>query len=88
MNIIEKNKEIPEMYILRHKHDIIVPEHGFNYTENLLKRSTSKILFNNKILSGFLDKINDMLVVMIDSVQPIRNIFFYTHTEYYNKHGK
>lgn len=88
MSQIEENSEIPEMNILRHKHDLVVQEHGFNYTDNLFKRTLSKILYNNTNVESFLNQLNNMMVTIIDSSLPIRNLFFYSHNKYYNKHGR
>jgi len=87
-NIIEENSEIPEMYVLRHKHDTDLPEMGYNYTENLLNKTLSPVLYNNNNNVMFLDKLSNMVVSIMDSVLPTRNIFFYSHNKYFNKHGK
>lgn len=87
-NIIEETSQIPEMYVLRHKHDTTLPEMGFNYSENLLNKTLSPVLYNNTNNIEFLDKLSEMMVAMIDSVLPTRNIFFYSHNKYFNKHGK
>lgn len=87
-SIIEENSEIPEMYVLRHKHDTDLPEMGYNYTENLLNKTLSPVLYNNNNNIMFLDKLSNMLVSIVDSVLPTRNIFFYSHNKYFNKHGK
>lgn len=88
MSIIEENSEIPEMYRLRHKHDSVSEDTGFDYSQNILKRTLSPILYNNTENELFLEKLNDMTVTMVDSVLPTRNIFFFTHNKYFNKHGK
>lgn len=88
MSFIEENNEIPEMYMLRHKHDSYVSEHGYDYTNNLFKNTVSPVLFNNTLNDEILNKLSYMFVTLIDTIQPIRNIFFYTHNKYYNKHGR
>jgi hypothetical protein len=88
MNIIEENSQIPEMYTLRHKHDTESGDEGFNYSEKLLERTVSPVLYNNDNNVLFLEKFNNMLVTMYEYVLPVRNIFFYSHNKYYNKHGK
>jgi len=88
ININEENNEIPEMYMLRHKHDTVLPEQGYNYTDNLLNKTLSPVIYNNDNNVLFLDKLNNMMVSMIDTVLPVRNIFFYSHNKYFNRHGK
>lgn len=87
-SLIEKQNEIPEMYALRHKHDTTLPEMGYDYTNNLLRKTLSPVLYNNDNNITFLDKLNDMMVSLIDSILPTRNIFFYSHNKYFNRHGK
>jgi len=87
-NIIEENSQIPELYYLRNKHNTYIDEHGYDYSSNMLKKSLSNVLYKNNKLANFLDKIEEMMVTLYDSTNKVRNIFFYTHNKYYNKHGK
>ena len=87
-NIIEENSEIPELYYLRNKHNTYIKEHGYDYSSNLFKRSLSNVLYKNDKLSRFLGYIENMFITMYDSTNKIRNIFYFTHNKYYNKHGK
>lgn len=87
-NVVEELNQIPEMYAIRHKHDTVLSEMGYDYSTNLLDKTLSPILYNNDNNVLFLDKLNDMMVSMIDSILPVRNIFFFSHTKYFNKHGK
>lgn len=84
---IEESVQIPEMYILRHKHDNIKND-GYNYQDNLLPRTLSPVLYKNNTMSEFLKYLNNMTVIMIDTIMPVRNIFFYSHNKYFNGHGK
>jgi hypothetical protein len=87
-SIIEKNNEIPEMYILRHQHDTVLPEMGYDYSTNLFEKTLAPILYNNDNTSALLGQLNDMVVSIIETVLPTRNIFFYSHDKYFNRHGK
>ncbi len=86
-SLIEQTNEIPEMWRLRHKHDKSIPA-GFNYTDNLLKVSMSPVMYGNPTLFDFLDKLNSMTVSMVETVLPVRNIFYWSHSPYYNGHTK
>jgi len=88
MNLIEESTQIPEMYILRNKHTERVSEHGFDYQDNLIKRSVSPMLYNNENTSAFLDKLSLMMFSIVEAIQPVKNIFFYSHDKTYNRHGK
>lgn len=87
ISIIEKNNQIPEMYNIRHKHDKFNNE-GYNYVDNMLKRSTSSALWNNDNMNEFLTSLNDLQVILTDTVLPTRNIFYSSLDKYYNGHGK
>lgn len=87
-SLIEQQNQIPEMWRLRHKHDTIIKDAGFNYTDNLLKVSMSPVLFNNPITAQFLEDLNSMTVSLLETVLPVRNIFYWSHSPYFNGHGK
>jgi hypothetical protein len=87
-SLIEENSEIPELYVLRHKHDADVKEQGYNYTDNLLSRSLSPVMYNNPKTSEYVDYLSKMMVSLHDTVLPVRNLFFYSYNKYFNKHGK
>lgn len=87
-NIIEENSEIPELYHLRNKHNTYIREHGYDYSSNLFKNTLSKVLYKNERLSTFLDYLEKMTITMYDSTNKVRNLFYFTHNKYYNKHGK
>lgn len=86
-SIIEESSQIPEMYNLRHKHDVILND-GYNYTDNALIRSMTPVIFNNPNLGNFMEKLNKMYVALIETVLPVRNIFYWSHNRYFNGHGK
>lgn len=88
MSIVEKNGQIPDMFNLRHKHDSVSDDFAYDYSNNLFKNTLSSVIYNNDKVEKVLDKMNDLMVVVIDEVLPVRNIFFFTHSKYYNKHGK
>jgi len=88
MSIIEKNSQIPSMFILKHKHDTVSEDFGYDYSNNLLKNTLSPHLYTNDKVENILNKLNDLMVIVIDESLSVRNLFSYTHNKYYNKHGK
>jgi hypothetical protein len=88
MSLIEKSGQIPDMYNLRHKHDSICEDFALDYGSKLLPNSLSPELYKNNKNETVLNGINDLLNVIVDEILPVRNIFFFTHTKHYNKHGK
>lgn len=87
-NIIEENSQIPDLYLVRHKHDSISDDFAYDYSSNLLKKTLSPVLYQNEDTAKSLDKLEEMTVTMIEEILPVRNLFFFTHPKYYNKHGK
>ena len=84
---IEQFNEIPELYTIRHKHDNIIDD-GFDYSDNLLIKTVSPVLYKNDNMDMFLTYINNMMIAMFESMQPTRNIFYFTHNKYFNGHGR
>jgi len=87
-NFIEEYNEIPELFSLRHKHDTSLPEQGYDYQLNLLPKSLSPVLYNNDTNSDILTDLNKMLISVVETILPVRNMFFCSHTKYFNRHGK
>jgi hypothetical protein len=78
-------REIKEVYHLKHKHDTREGD-SYNYEEDLLKRTLSPVMFSNPTMRMFLDNIQKLLVVMIDNTAQVRNSLNYIVDKYYNKH--
>lgn len=85
---IEESNEIPELNLLRHKHDTELPEQGYDYQQKLFVNSVSPILYNNDTNEMFLTKLNNMMLTIVETILPTRNIFFYSHNKYFNRHGR
>ena len=86
MEDLEKNAHIPELYDLNHRHDNNLNQ-GYNYKDNLLKNSLSRQLFDNDITNGFLLRLQDLIVLTVDSNVILRNWFNHTVSKYYDKHN-
>lgn len=85
MEDFEKSLHIPELYDLNHFKDNI-KNVGYNYQDNVLKRSLSKQLFKNDKTNGFLLNLQQMVVCTIQSNLILRNWFNHTVSKYYDKH--
>ena len=80
-----KEKQITELYNLKHMHDTDTHA-GFNYEDNLMKNMGSIVLFKNKTLAEFINKLQKMLIVSMDEAHTWRNFFNYNVDRHYNKH--
>ena len=86
-SIIEQNNQIPEMYQMRHKHDANTTVNN-DYTANALLRGISGALMSNDNLNMFMTNVNSMYVCLVDTILPVRNIFYWSVPKYWNGHGK
>lgn len=82
---LEKDRQIPELYHLKHRNDKILHRH-FPWEENLLKKTTSTYIWKNETMNAFLTKIEKILVLMVEKSNVARNFFNYTVNKYYNDH--
>lgn len=83
---LEKNVHIPELYELNHRHDNEL-HNAENYKDNVLERSLSKYVYQNDKTAGFLDRIQPIVVQMINSNVILRNWFNHTVSKYYDRHN-
>lgn len=83
--MIERESEIKELYDLRHRKDNI--ERGFDYENQILKKTLSGVIYKNPNLSSFLEQLRVQVVLMIDSVVVVRNFWNYTVDKYYDRHN-
>lgn len=84
--MLDRESQIKELYDLKHINDNEIHT-GFDYEENLMSKSLSNIMFQNKTTRTFIDKIKPLHLSMIESNLIIRNFFNYTVSKYYNKHS-
>lgn len=84
--MLDKEVNIKELYELKHRKDNEVHTH-FDYEENFLRRSFPKYIYSNDTMYSFLVFFKKMSVLMIESILPIRNIFNFTVSKYYNRHS-
>lgn len=84
--MLEKEKHIKELYYAHHRKDKL--KHiGSDYENNLFSRVFSNVMFGNPKTKTFLDHLQKLTVLMIDSNLVIRNMWNYTVDKYYNKHN-
>lgn len=82
---LEKDKELHEIYFLKHRQDAPLHRH-FPWENNLLKNTTSAYIWKNPTMNSFLLKIEKMLVLLVEKMNVARNFFNYTVDKYYNDH--
>ena len=85
--MLDREIKVDELYVLEHKHNDN-PNSGHVYERDLLTRSVSPVLLRNPKLAWFVDKLQGLLVVMVDSTQELRNLFNYNVDKYYDGHDR
>lgn len=83
---LEKNIHIPELYDLNHRHDNEL-HNSQTYKDKILEKSLSKNLYQNDKTAGFLDRLQPMVIQMINSNVILRNWFNPTVSKYYDRHN-
>ncbi len=82
---IEKQRWIPELYDLKH-HPQEHKRHA-DYNSNLVHRRISPVLLGNPTLKIFIDKINDLMVLLYDYTVEIRNWYNPVVDKHWNGHN-
>lgn len=82
---LDKDKEIKELYELKHRYDSKSYRH-FPWEDNLLKKTTSPYMWQNENMKQYLLKIEKISVLILEKMNYARNFFNYTVDKYYNDH--
>lgn len=83
---LERRVHIPELYDLKHRRDNELHQ-GYDYRNNILKKTLSRSLFKNDKTNGFLLNLEEMIAHMIDSNVLLRNWFTNSVSKYYTRHN-
>lgn len=83
---LRDQKEITELYILKHQYDRY--PRGYNYFNNILKKSLSPFMYQNNNMNGFLLRFEPMIAQFFDRFNIIRNWKNWYVDKYKNDHVK
>tara|TARA_R110000772_G_scaffold20466_5_gene56854 strand:- start:19138 stop:19395 length:258 start_codon:yes stop_codon:yes gene_type:complete len=83
---LKDQKEITELYILKHQHDRY--PRGFNYFNQILKKSLSPFMYQNNNMNGFLLRLEPLIAQFFDRMNIIRNWRNWSVDKYKNDHVK
>ena len=84
--MIEKEKNIKELYDLEHRNDSL-KNTGADYENNMLERSVSGYLLHNDNIYDFLGWLQKMSSWLLETNLILRNFWNYNVDKYYNKHN-
>jgi hypothetical protein len=80
---LEKDIQISELYDLKSRFNSYTNRH-YPWEENLLQKTTSPYMWKNSTMNEFLNKIQKMVILMVEQVNYSRNYFNPTVHKYYN----
>ena len=72
--MLYRDKQIKELYNLKHMNDDKLHQSA-DYENNLLRNFLSPVLYNNQNMRDYLDKIQELLVLMVEEVNYARNFY-------------
>jgi hypothetical protein len=79
-----EDKEIPELFNMKHLNDDFV---GYvDYENKILNKSLSSYLYNNNLMSYFLNACNKLVSLLFDQHNIIKNWNHFVVDKYYYKH--
>lgn len=84
--MLYKDKQIHELYSLKHMHDkkLHQPE---DYENKILRNFLSPVLYNNQNMKNYLDLVQKILVLMVEEGNYIRNFFHTAADKHYNEYN-
>jgi hypothetical protein len=77
---------IPELNIFYHRHDDINKNY-VDYENVILNKSLSSYIYNNNLMSGFLNFLNKLVSLYFDSFNIVKNFPNYMVDKYFYKHS-
>ena len=84
--MIEEKLYIKEIWDLSHINDN-VEDSGYDYQSNFIKRTTSEVMLRNDTMREFLNRLQEQMVLLIESTLVVRNFWNYTVNKYYDRHN-
>lgn len=76
-------QQLPELRFLKTFHDSETP--NFDYEKNLLEKSLSPYIYENRVMSFFLNKLQDLVSLQFDQINVIKNWKNYMVDKYHYK---
>lgn len=81
-----KNKELPEVFYMKHRHD---DDNDFvDYENMILDKSLSPYIYENDMMNGFLKRLQPLVAALFDQMNISKNFRNIMVDKYYYKHNK
>jgi len=76
-------RQLPELKFMKHIHDSETP--NFDYENDILNKSLSPYIYENKTMAGFLDRLQPLMALFFDKMNIIKNCRNYMVDKYHYK---
>lgn len=85
--MLYRRKQLPELYILKHRHDDDNDSY-VDYENIILDKSLSPHIFQNNTMSNYLKKMQPLVSILFDHMNVIKNLKNYIVDKYdYRQRG-
>lgn len=81
--MLYERKQLPELNYMKHRHDD--DDSYLDYEKEILNKSLSPYIFNNKVMSKFLTKLQPLLSLLFDHMNVMKNFKNYMVDIYHYK---
>ena len=83
--MLYQRKDIPELHYMMHRHDD--NDQYVDYEKKILNSSLSPYIYENDLMSAWLNKMQPLVSLMVDQMNVMKNFKNYMVDKYYYKHN-
>lgn len=80
---LNKERQLSELYFLKHKHDSKLHRH-YPWENDLLKKTTTPYMWKNDNTNDYFTKIEKISVLIVEQMNVARNFINYTVDKYWD----
>jgi hypothetical protein len=83
--MLYQRKDITELHYMMHRHDD--NDQYVDYEKKILNSSLSPYIYENDLMSAWLNKMQPLVSLMVDQMNVMKNFKNYMVDKYYYKHN-
>jgi hypothetical protein len=83
--MLYQRKDIPELHYMMHRHDD--NDQYVDYEKKILNSSLSPYIYENDLMSAWLNKMQPLVSLMVDQMNVMKNFKNYMVDKYHYKHN-
>jgi hypothetical protein len=81
--MLDDRRQLPELRFMKHLHD--TDTDYFDYEKNILQKSLSPYIYENRTMANFLYKLQPMMALLFDHMNVVKNFKNYMVDKYHYK---